>query len=136
MFRWRWGRSKAAARAAERVLPLLKPGYSLRFAILPKERTRTVWFKEGDRFQTVLHQALSLVDALWLFLTHGKSFKTPEQKAALQKQCALWSHGIQNADIKKHYHYAFKDLFYKNIVGKKANAQSLSPLRKAYLNFS
>jgi DNA primase len=127
---------KAAARAAERVLPLLKPGYSLRFSILPQGEDPDSLVQKEDRFQTVLSQAHSLVDALWLFLTHGKNFKTPEQKAALQKQCDLWNHMIQNADIKKHYHYAFKDLFYKNIVGKKEKLQSLSPVRKANLNFS
>ncbi|MBA3812903.1 MAG: DNA primase [Alphaproteobacteria bacterium] len=127
---------KAAARAAERVLPLLKPGYSLRFAILPQGEDPDSLVQKGDRFQMVLNQAHSLVDALWLFLTHGKNFKTPEQKAALQKQCALWTQGIQDGEIKKHYHYAFKDLFYKNIVGKKANIQSLSPLRKTNLNLS
>lgn len=127
---------KAAARAAERVLPLLKPGYSLRFVILPRGEDPDSLVQKGDLFQTALSQAHSLVDALWLFLTHGKSFKTPEQKASLQKQCALWSHAIQDADIKKHYHYAFKDLFYKNIVGKKANIPTLAPVRKTNLNFS
>lgn len=126
---------KAAARAAERVLPLLKPGCSLKFAILPQGEDPDSLVQKGDLFQTTLTQAYSLLDALWMFLTHGKSFKTPEQKAALQKQCALWTNTIQDADIKKNYHYAFKDLFYKNIVGKKSNTQSLSPVRKASLNF-
>lgn len=127
---------KAAARAAERVLPLLKPGYSLRFAILPQGEDPDSLVQKGDFFQTTLMKAHSLLDALWMFLTHGKSFKTPEQKAALQKQCALWSQAIQNADIQKNYHYAFKDLFYKNIVGRKTNVQPLAPMRKGSLNFS
>lgn len=126
---------KAAARAAERVLPLLKPGYSLRFAILPQGEDPDSLTQKGDLLQTILGQAHSLLDALWMFLTHGKSFKTPEQKAALQKQCAIWSQSIQNADIKKNYHYAFKDLFYKNIVGKKENIQPLSYIKKTNLNF-
>jgi len=126
---------KAAARAAERVLPLLKPGFSLRFAILPQGEDPDSLVQKGDLFQNVLTQAHSLLEALWMFVTHGKSFKTPEQKAALQEQCALWSHAIQNADIKKNYHYAFKDLFYKDIVGRKTNLQPLSPIKKGNLNF-
>lgn len=126
---------KAAARAAERVLPLLKPGYSLRFAILPQGEDPDSLVQKGDLFPNVLTQAHSLLEALWMFVTHGKSFKTPEQKAALQNQCALWSQTIQNADIKKNYHYAFKDLFYKNIVGRKTNLQPLAPVRKGILNF-
>lgn len=126
---------KAAARAAERVLPLLKPGYSLKFALLPPGEDPDSLVQKGDHFHTILGQAHSLLEALWMFLTHGKNFKTPEQKAALQKQCAFWAHAIQDAEIKKHYQYAFKDLFYKNIIGKKANAQPLSSLRKTDLNF-
>lgn len=127
---------KAAARAADRVLPLLKPGYSLRFCILPQGEDPDSLVQKGDLFLTALTQAHSLVETLWMFLTHGKGFKTPEQKAALQKQCALWCDAIQNADIRKNYYYAFKDLFYKNIVGKKANIQSSFPARKTNLNFS
>ena len=127
---------KAALRAAERVLPLLKPGHSLRFAFLPQGEDPDSLVQKGNRFQEVLNQAHSLVDALWLFLTHGKSFKTPEQKAALQKQCAFWSHTIQDGEIKKQYHYAFKDLFYKDIVGKKTSHQPLSPVKKGLTNFS
>lgn len=126
---------KAAARAAERVLPLLKPGYSLKFALLSPGEDPDSLVRKGNQFHKSLGQAHSLLEALWMFLTHGKSFKTPEQKAGLQKQCALWAHAIQDADIKKHYQYAFKDLFYKNIVGKKANIQPLSPIRKKNLNF-
>lgn len=125
---------KAAARAAERVLPLLKPGYSLRFALLPQGEDPDSLVKKGDIFRETLEQALSLLDALWMFLTHHKSFKTPEQKAALQKQCALMCQTIQNPDVRKNYHYAFKDLFFKNIVGKKSNAQPLTLLRKANSN--
>lgn len=126
---------KAAARAAERVLPLLKPGYSLKFALLPPGEDPDSLVQKGDHFHTTIRQAHSLLEALWMFLTHGKNFKTPEQKAALQKQCAFWAHAIQDAEIKKHYQYAFKDLFYKNIIGKKANTQPLSSLRKTDLNF-
>lgn len=127
---------KAALRAAERVLPLLKPGHSLRFAFLPQGEDPDSLVQKENRFQEILNQAHPLVDALWLFLTHGKSFKTPEQKAALQKQCAFWSHAIQDGEIKKQYHYAFKDLFYKDIVGKKTTHQPLSPVKKGLTNFS
>ena len=126
---------KAAARAAERVLPLLKPGHSLRFVLLPQGEDPDSMVQKGPLFKDLLTQAHSLIEALWMFLTHGKTFKTPEQRAALQKQCALWTQSIQNADVKKNYHYAFKDLFYKNIVGKRAAEKPLSPFKKGNLNF-
>jgi len=86
-------------------------------------------------FEGLLKQSHSLLDALWMFLTYGKTFKTPEQKAALQKQYTIWSQSIQSGDVKRNYLYAFKDLFYKNIVGKKAVERSVSSFKKANLNF-
>lgn len=126
---------KAASRAAERVLPLLKPGYSLRFVFLPLGEDPDSLVQKGSFFETVDEKAYSLVDALWIFLTQGKSFKTPEQKAALQKQCALWCKAITHTDVRKNYSYAFKDLFYKDIVGKKTTSPSVSPLKRGNLNF-
>lgn len=126
---------KAAARAAERVLPLLKPGYSLKFALLPAGEDPDSLVQKGGQFQKIIAQARPLLETLWLFLTHGKTFKTPEQKAALQKQCALWANAIQDEQIKKHYHYAFKDLFYQNLLTKQGKTKSLAPLRKTDLDF-
>jgi len=126
---------KAALRAAERVLPILKPGNSLRFIILPQGEDPDSLVQKGALFKTMLTQAYSLIEALWMFLTHGKTFKTPEQKAALQKQCTLWTQAIQNTDVKKSYHYAFKDLFYKNIIGTKSVEKPVSSLKKGTVNF-
>ena len=64
-----------------------------------------------------------------------KAFRTPEQKAALQKQCTLWSQAIQNTDIRKSYQYAFKDLFFKNIIGKKEFNKPTSSLKMGNINF-
>lgn len=125
---------KAAARAAERVLPLLKPGHSLRFMFLPQGEDPDSLIQKGPLFESLLKQTTSLVDALWMFLTRGRIFKTPEQKAALQKQCALWSQNIENADVRKNYQYAFKDLFYKDIVGKKSIQTPLPSLKKGNVN--
>jgi len=126
---------KAAARAAERVLPLLKPGYSLRFSILPQGEDPDSLVQKDTIFKNLLRDANSLLDTLWMFLTHGKTFNTPEQKAALQKQCTHWEQAIQNADIRKSYHYAFKDLFFKNIIGKKELKKPVSSLKMGNINF-
>ena len=126
---------RAASRAAERVLPLLKPGYSLRFVFLPKGEDPDSLIRQGNFFDTVEDKAHSLLETLWIFLTNGKSFKTPEQKAALQKQWASWVKAIVHPDVRKNYQYAFKDLFYRDIVGKKAESTSPFSLKKGNLNF-
>ncbi len=126
---------KAAARAAERVLPLLKPGYSLRFVFLPHGEDPDSLVKKEPLFKNLLEKPHSLLEALWIFLTNGKSFKTPEQKAALQKQCAVWCKAMTHSDVRKNYQYAFSDLFYKEIVGKKAKTLPVSAVKKGPLNF-
>jgi len=126
---------KAAARAAERVLPFLKPGHSLRFAILPQGEDPDSLVQKGGIFEQVLKEANPLLETLWMFLTQGKTFKTPEQKAALQKQCSVWSQAIQNVDVRKSYQYAFKDLFFKNIIGTKDFKKPISPLKMGNVNF-
>lgn len=125
---------KAAARAAERVLPLLKPGHSLRFSFLPQGEDPDSLIQKGAAFQDVLTQASSLLETLWMFLTQGKAFKTPEQKTALQQRYTLWTKTIKNAEVQKSYNYAFRDLFFKKIIGKKAAEQSISPLKRSKLN--
>lgn len=125
---------KAAARAAERVLPLLKPGYSLRFAFLPQGEDPDSLIQKGAALQEILLQANSLLDTLWMFLTQGKTFKTPEQKTALQQQYTLRSQAIKNLEVQKSYLYAFKDLFYKNIIGKKEAKMPAVALKMRNLN--
>lgn len=126
---------KAAMRAAERVLPLLKPGYSLRFSLLPQGEDPDSLIQKGEGFQHLLTQANSLLDMLWMFLTHGKTFETPEKKTALQKQYTLWSQAIQHTDVRKSYQYAFKDLFYKTIIRTKEGKKPLPFLKKGIINF-
>ena len=126
---------KAAERAAERTLPLLKPGHSLQFSILPQGEDPDSLVQKGANFEKLLAQAYSLLDALWMFLTYGKTFKTPEKKTALQAQYALWSQAIQNADVRKSYQYAFKNLFYQSIIGTKEGKKPLFSIKKRTLNF-
>ncbi|MGE0737235.1 MAG: DNA primase [Alphaproteobacteria bacterium] len=90
--------SRAAARAAERVLPLLKAGHSLRFLSLPKgEDPDSLIQRRGKQaFVEVLARARPLVDLLWHLETDGKRQDTPERRAAVSK--ALRDHAANIAD--------------------------------------
>lgn len=125
---------KAATRAAERVLPLLKPGFSLRFCILPEGEDPDSLVQKGNAFDHYIQNPTSLVDMLWQILTNGQSFKTPEQKAALQKHYSAWAETIKSPEIKKSYLYAFKDLFFKTIVQKKGAPTPKSPNKIRKIN--
>jgi DNA primase len=80
---------RAAMRAAERVLPLLKPGYGLRFAFI---ETATGDDPDGvtrryprDFITRALSASLTLADVLYWAAAAGKLVDTPEKKARIQK---------------------------------------------------
>lgn len=83
---------RAAARALERILPILKPAHSARFAFLPEEHDPDSLLKaEGySAMERVLKNAISLFDMMWQEGTKGRDLTQPEAKAgfrsALEKQ--------------------------------------------------
>ena len=125
---------KAAMRAIDRVAPLLKPGHSLRFVFLPQGEDPDSLLQKGSDLQELLKSPQSLLETLWMFLTHEKTFKTPEQRTALQEQYTLWAQSIKNRDVSKHYLYAFKDLFFKKIVQKSGANRQFSTLKRKNVN--
>lgn len=78
---------RAAARAAERALPLLKPGHSLRFALLPAgEDPDSLLRAHGPAaLRETMSRARPLVDIVWEVATAGKTADTPERRALIRK---------------------------------------------------
>jgi DNA primase len=79
---------RAAARAADRALPLLQPGKSLRFALLPPgEDPDSLVARLGSAaMRDLLGQARPLVSLLWELETVGRSHDTPERRAGLRRR--------------------------------------------------
>jgi DNA primase len=79
---------RAAARVAERALPLLKPGQSLRFALLPAgEDPDTLILAQGaSAMRAVLDAALPLAEMVWRGGVLGRNFDTPERRAGLRQE--------------------------------------------------
>ena len=78
---------KAAWRAADMALPLIQPGRTVRFALLPegKDPDDLVKADGPDAFRAVLAEARPLADLLWMRETSGGVFDTPERRAELEK---------------------------------------------------
>ena len=76
---------RAGYRAALRALPALRPGNSLRFAILPAgdDPDSLVRTQGSTAMRTVLDEARPLSDVLWLMATEGRRLDTPERQAGL-----------------------------------------------------
>ncbi len=77
---------KAAFRAVETALPLLKPGFSVRFAFLPGglDPDDLVRQKGPQAFAAELAKTRALFDVLWEREAQGQDLSTPEQRAAFE----------------------------------------------------
>ena len=96
---------KAAWRAAELALPHLKPGKSLRFALLPEGQDPDDLARSGGRIavEEVIGAAKSLSDLIWAQATLGGDFATPERRAALEAHINELANGIRDDVVKKYY---------------------------------
>ena len=102
---------RAAIRAAKRSLPLLKPGYSLRFVTLPDDLDPDEYIKERGKeaFENFLNASCrSLADQLWQQTTANKPIDTPERKAALEKDVRDTLDEIKDPSVKSFYARDFK----------------------------
>jgi DNA primase len=79
---------RAALRAADRVMPLLKAGYSLRFATLPagEDPDSLIQAQGATALKDILGHARPLVDVVWESETAGRPLDTPERRAALEQR--------------------------------------------------
>ena len=76
---------RAALRALHRALPLLRPGYSLRFAALPSGEDPDTLIRRGRHsvFEQALAAARPLADMLWESEVRGTPRDTPERLAGI-----------------------------------------------------
>lgn len=101
----------AAYRAVERVLPLLKPGHSLRFALLPEGKDPDDLVREegGDAMREVLAKARPLSDMLWEKEISAGAWDTPERKAKLEADLEAAVAAIGDQKVRTHYAEALRD---------------------------
>ena len=96
---------RAAYRVIDRALPLLKPGYSLRFAVLPQGKDPDDLVREGgaEAFNNVLERANSLIDMLWERELAYAPYDTPERRAAFSNRLRKAVRQIEHMDVRKFY---------------------------------
>lgn len=96
---------KAAWRAADLALPHLKPGKSLRFALLPEGQDPDDLARSGGRgaIEEVIGAARGLVDVIWSREVEGGSFSTPERRAALEARINELTNGIRDEVVRRYY---------------------------------
>lgn len=106
---------RAAARSAERALPLIKAGQALRFAILPKGEDPDSLAQTQGRaaFEKLLANALPLSEVIWRQVTNGRMPNTPEDRADVQRKLDDHARDISDPTFRKH----FADFFSKKLWG-------------------
>ncbi len=119
---------KAAARAAERALPLLTSGYGLRFALLPDGEDPDSLIRYGgeNAIQLVIQGALPLSEVLWRIETGGQLPKTPERRAALQKRLKDHALKITDPSLRSHFLSLFNERLWTKSKNKSNNKSSKS----------
>ncbi|PHZ84861.1 DNA primase [Paremcibacter congregatus] len=106
---------RAAYRVAERTLPLLKAGHSLRFVHLPTDEDPDSYLSgQGEAaFRELLEQGRPLVDLLWEMKTQGVDSDTPEQRAGLEQSLSETLGDIKDKTIRGYYDKAFQERLIK-----------------------
>ena len=96
---------KAAYRAADLALPHLKPGKSLRVALLPEGQDPDDLARSGGRaaIEDVLSAARPLADMIWSREIEGGSFATPERRAALEARINEMTNAIRDEVVRRYY---------------------------------
>ena len=102
---------RAALRAAERVLPLLKPGQSLRFAIMPAGKDPDdICRRDGaPAMAALLEAALPLSEVMWRQLLAEHPTDTPERRAALDRAAQAKAESIADTAVRFHYVAQFRN---------------------------
>lgn len=102
---------RAMMRAAELALPLLQPGKSLKFCILPQGMDPDDLIKkEGvDAIRQLLGKARTLMEILWERAVLSLPHKTPEQMAALEQKANELAGNIKDASIQANYRDAMRN---------------------------
>ena len=102
---------KAAWRAADLALPHLKPGKSLRVALLPEGQDPDDLARAGGRaaIEEVISAARPLADVIWSREIEGGSFGTPERRAALEARIGELTNGIRDEVVRRYYRQDLSD---------------------------
>ncbi|MEC9077734.1 MAG: DNA primase [Pseudomonadota bacterium] len=103
---------RAAQRAADRALPLLKPGKSLRFVCLPvgEDPDSMIRAAGPEAMEDILRNSVPLSQLIWNLETDGKSFDTPERLAGLEYQLERRAKAVDDAKVRYQYIQTFRSM--------------------------
>lgn len=119
----------AARRLAKRVLGVLGPGKTLRFALMPdgEDPDSFVKSKGAGAFRQLLKDTLGLEDILWDDLTEGHDLDSGDGRAAVEAALRQMTQDIKNDTVRYHYFRALKDRLWQSRGQTAATQNKLKP---------
>jgi DNA primase len=96
---------RAAFRAVDTILPMLKPGISAQFAFLPDglDPDDLVRAQGPTAFQAILARTKALFDVMWERELASQPLSTPEQRAAMEQKLKALVGKIADGTVRSHY---------------------------------
>lgn len=130
---------RAAWRACDRALPLIEPGKTLFFALLPDgmDPDDVVRVRGPQAMRDMLAGARPLVDLLWSRELEAEPLDTPERKAGFEARLMAAVGQIKHAVVKKAYERELRDRLYWHFRpgkggGGHAGNHGQNPARKGF----
>jgi len=105
---------KAAMRAVDRVLPILKAGYSLKFLFLPDNMDPDEYLQAHGAvsFGALMNKTKPLIDILWQKYTEHEDSSTPEKKALIEQTLLSEVNKIADYTVRNYYTREIKNRIY------------------------
>ena len=124
--------TKAAMRSVDRVLPILKAGYSIKFLFLPENMDPDEYLQAygKESFANLLTKTKPLIDILWQKYTDGVDASTPERKAMVEKTLIAEINKIGDLTVRNYYMQEIKSRIYNAFKPKVAKSE-VKPVQNA-----
>lgn len=106
---------RAAVRSVDRALPILKAGYSTRYAFLPDKMDPDEYLKAKgrDEFLKIIADTVPLAELVWRKNIQSKDISTPEQKALIEKNIMEEVGKIADEKVRGYYIQEMKNRIYE-----------------------
>jgi DNA primase len=105
----------AAARAVDRMLPVLRAGHSFRFAFMPQGQDPDDLVQSAGpaAFSAYLKNAIPLIDMVWRREMRAGAIDTPERRAAFEARLEALLNEIENMRVREHYRRDIKNRLFE-----------------------
>lgn len=120
--------TKAALRAAERAMPLLAPGKSLAFAVLPQGQDPDDIVRTGGiaAFEAAIAEPVSLLRLLYMSEKGDGDMAQPEMRAGFRARLDALADTCTDRVVAQEYRRSFNDLFFEEFGWKKGERRTFA----------